>query len=323
MKICLVKTSSIGDISHSAFIPQLICKHIPNAVIYWYCDEKFTEIIKGNPYIEKIFPVLAKNANQNKWNFIKQLFQIRKKSTLEKYDIIIDLQGSFKSSLIAKALSCNKNLWGFKHTRDIFANKTYNYHSHIPLSANIYRRNFHLINDALKLNLQNDSLTKIINIPYIHTQVYNKSYNNPNSTRKHILIFPSSSKNEKNYDEKKYKELISKLKNYTVTLLYGSSAEKDICNEIAGNTGKIHIVGGYSLENVKGLLTKMDCIIGGDTGILHIASAIGVKNITLYGPTPSYRTSIHMAHSISLQGNGDVNKIPVQEILQSLKLLGI
>jgi len=318
MKICLVKTSSIGDISHSAFIPEMIKTQIPHAVIHWYCDQNFTDILQGNIFISKICTVFSKGANNSKWQFIKQLFQLKKQANQEQYDIVIDLQGSLKSSLIAKALCTNKHLWGFKHTRDLLANKLYPHHSHIPLSANIYRRNLQLINDALETQC---NLNKI-SIPYLYTK-YDATRNQNKFTRKHILIFPSSSNDNKNYSMKHYRDLIVKLKDYSITLLYGSIAEKDLCNEIAGNTGKIHIVGNFTLENIKGLLTKMDCVIGADTGILHMASALGVKNITLYGSTPAYRTSINLPHSVSLQGNGNVNKIPIREILQTLKFLNV
>ena len=324
MKICIIKTSSIGDIAHSAFLPEIIRSHIPHATIHWYCDKKFTDIIGENIFISKVFDVLSKGASKKKWQFVKQLIQLRKKGKEELYDVVIDLQGSLKSSIIAKALCVNNHLWGFKYTRDFLANKLYNYHSHTPLHTNVYRRNLQLINDSLEMQ---GSLGQVA-IPYLYTRrsqdITNVSQIKEKTTSKpHILIFPSSSTTTKNYSEKNWQELITYLNNYNVTLLYGNLQEKDLCNEIAKNRGKVHIVGNLSLENIKGLLTKMHCVIGADTGVLHMASALGIPNITLYGPTPSYRTWINSRHSIPLQGNGDVNKIPPREILQELAFLNI
>lgn len=324
MKICIVKTSSIGDIAHSAFLPEIIRTHIPHAIIHWYCDKNFTDILQENIFISKVIEVVSKGASNNKWQFVKQLIQLRKKGNEEKYDIVIDLQGSLKSSLMAKALCVNNHLWGFKNTRDSLANKLYNYHSHIPLHANIYRRNLQLINDSLEMQ---GSLGQV-SIPYLYSKKSEKIGNlsqikDKANSKPHILIFPSSSTQKKNYSEQNWQELISNMRNYNVTLLYGNLEEKDLCNEIARNRGTVHIVGNFTLENIKGLLTKMDCVIGADTGILHMASALGVPNITLYGPTPSYRTWMNAPFSIPLQGNGDVNSIPSREILQALILLNI
>ncbi len=324
MKICIVKTSSIGDISHSAFLPEIIRMHMPHAVIHWYCDKTFQDILQENTFITKVHTVISKGASNKKWQFFKQLMQIRRNAKDERYDIVIDLQGSFKSSLIAKALCVNNHLWGFKHTRDSFANKLYNYHSHIPLHTNIYRRNLQLVNDALEMQGRLCEVT----IPYLYTRTSGDIENlsqikEKTKSKPHILIFPSSSTEKKNYSEVNWQSLISDLNNYNVTLLYGNAQEKDLCNEIAKNRGRVHIVGNLTLENIKGLLTRMDCVIGADTGILHMASALGVPNITLYGPTPSYRTWINAPYSIPLQGNGNVNSIPAREILQSLIFLNI
>lgn len=324
MKICIVKTSSIGDIAHSAFLPEIIRMHMPHAVIHWYCDKNFQDILQENAFITKVHTVVSKGASNRKWQFVKQLMQLRKNAKEEKYDIVIDLQGSFKSSLIAKALCVNNHLWGFKHTRDSIASKLYNYYSHVPLHTNIYRRNLQLINDSLEMQ---GSLGQVT-IPYLYTRTLYDIENlsqikEKSSSKPHILIFPSSSTPTKNYSETNWQSLISDLNSYNVTLLYGNSQEKDLCNEIARNRGRVHIVGNLTLENIKGLLTRMDCVIGADTGILHMASALGIPNITLYGPTPAYRTWINAPYSIPLQGNGDVNSIPPREILQSLAFLNI
>ncbi len=314
MKICIVKVSSIGDISHTSFVPHLIKKYIPSAEIHWYCDQSFTDIITHNPFINKVYQVFSKGTKQNPVKFIKQLFIFRKIAKQEKYDVVIDFQGTFKSALISKALCTNNNLWGFKNTRDIIAHKLYKKSCNIPLQTNVYRRAVSIINNALNINAS----TSEIKIPFLFC---NKENQPPN---KSIVIFPSSSKLNKNYSVENYRKLLLEIhKNYNITLLYGSNAEKEMCKEISKGFDNINIVGNMQLDAVKNLISKTKCVIGGDTGILHIASALGVKNITLYGPTPAYRTSIHKKHSITIQGNGDVNKIPIKEIIKALNFLKI
>ena len=314
MKICIVKVSSIGDISHTSFIPYLIKKHIPSAEIHWFCDQNFTEIITSNPFIQKIYPVFSKGAKQGVFKFIKQFLTLKKTGKQEKYDVVIDFQGTFKSALISKSLCTNKNLWGFKNTRDIIADKLYKKHCNTPLQTNVYRRAISIINDALNI----DASISEIKIPFLFSKKERKAQ------EKSIVLFPSSSKLDKNYSVENYRKLLSEVhKNYNITLLYGNNPEKEICNEISKGFDNINIVGNLPLDGVKNLISQTKCVIGGDTGILHIASALGVKNITLYGPTPSYRTSIHKKHSITLQGNGDVNKIPIKEIIKALNFLKI
>jgi len=314
MKICIVKVSSIGDISHTSFTPYLIKKHIPSAEIHWFCDQNFTEIITSNPFIQKIHPVFSKGVKQGVFKFIKQFLTLKKTAKQEKYDVIIDFQGTFKSALISKALCTNKNLWGFKYTRDIIANKLYKKHCKTTLQTNVYRRAISMINNALNIST---SISEI-KTPFLFCKQGNKT------EEKSVVLFPSSSKSNKNYSVENYRKLLLEIhKNYIITLLYGNNSEKELCKEICNGFKNINIVGNLSLDMVKNLISQTRCVIGGDTGILHIASALDVKNITLYGPTPAYRTSIHKTHSITLQGNGDVNKIPLKEIIKALNFLKI
>ncbi len=311
MKIAIIKLSSIGDISHTAFIPYLVSKYIKNSEIHWFCDELFTDINDGIDCIHKIHPTISKNAKSKPVAFARQFLQLLNIAKKERFDVVIDFQGTFKSALIAKFLCTNQNLWGFLYTRDILAHKVYKKHCNIPLQSNVYQRAISIANEALNLKISH----KEIPIPFLQHKHLNQE--------RGIIIFPSSSHECKNYSIQNFQKLITKINNHKITLLFGSSSEELICKEIARDRKDIEIIGGLNLAKVKSVISTSKCVIGGDTGILHIASAMYVKNITLYGPTPSYRTSIHMPHSITLQGNGDVNKIPTKQIIEAINFLKI
>lgn len=312
IKIAIIKVSSIGDIAHTAHIPHIIKKNIKNAEIHWFCDETFTDILSHHQYIDFTHPVISKNAKNNKIGFIKQLFKL-KKQFKNQFDYTLDLQGTFKTALIGRFLCNNKNLWGFKYTRDKLAPMLYKQHCNTKLQTNIHQRVLELTNNALQI----DAKLSDVHLPFLSTpHTYDT---NPDG----ILIFPSSSRANKNYGMENFSKIIQNIHNHNITLLYGNKAEQKLCNEIQSNVNltqnkNINIVGGLSLNKVKNLIASHKCVIGGDTGILHIASALGVKNITLYGPTSSYRTNIHMPHSIALQGIGAVNTIPPQTVINSL-----
>lgn len=62
-----------------------------------------------------------------------------------------------------------------------------------------------------------------------------------------------------------------------------------------------------TLNEVKALLFKMDLIIGGDTGITHLAWALQKPSITLYGNTPMERFKLESPINVSLTGNSNAN----------------
>lgn len=62
-----------------------------------------------------------------------------------------------------------------------------------------------------------------------------------------------------------------------------------------------------TLNEVKALLFKMDLVIGGDTGITHLAWALQKPSITLYGNTPMERFKLESPINVSLTGNSNAN----------------
>lgn len=312
MKIAIVKVSSIGDIVHTSHIPQILKKYFPDCEIHWFCDETFIEILQNNIYIDKIHPVISKNLTKKKLSFLLQLFKLRHKFKDKIFDYVLDFQGTFKSALIAKAICRNENLWGYKETRDFVANKLYKKYCTAKLRMNVYYRAIEMIKQALQINATfNDIQIPLLGLSIQKLDILEK---------RDILIFPSSSKIEKNYGISHFVDVIHRFSNKKITLLYGSDVEFLLCTEIKTvcEGCDIKIIGDLGLSKVKTLISLHKCVIGVDTGILHMASALGVLNITLYGPTASYRTNIHKIHSVSLQGNGFTSDIPPKIIIQHL-----
>lgn len=315
MRIAIVKLSSIGDIAQTACISRILAIKCPHISVDWFCDQNFLEILEPHCDLENLYPVISKKPHKRIFKFISQFFKLKKIGEKSVYNAVLDLQGTFKSAMVASAISTNKNLWGFKHTRDFLAPKFYKRFFNSPLTENVYLRSINAVNQALGLKITMEDIA----VPFLHT--YSDDIL-PSVRVKSILVFPSSSVARKNYSIENWVNLIKMLPEYKITLLYGSVGEKILCEKIANGCGlKMEIVGNKKLGEIKMLLLQQDCIIGSDTGILHIASGLGIKNITLYGPTPQHRTSIFKEHSKALQGNGDVNKIPCLEIVKTLKLL--
>lgn len=313
MKICIVKLSSIGDIAHNAFVPSLIKENIPGCEIHWVCDKTFTDITQYNPFIGKTHTVVSKGAKRKPLSFITQLPKLWKLRKIEKFDFVIDLQGTFKSAIISRMLCYNSNLWGFKNTRDFVANKIYKKYCKVPLQTNVFERAIQMLKEALGIEVSRKS----IRTPFVYAN------ENPVKKRGDVLIFPSSSKVEKNYSVENFRRIVRSLRGYKITLLFGSATEKLICNLIARDFNNVSIIGNLSLSDVKSVILSHKWVVGGDTGILHIAAGLGVRNIILYGPTPAYRTSLHQSHSVALQGNGDVNKVPVNEVIKIIKFSNV
>lgn len=87
-------------------------------------------------------------------------------------------------------------------------------------------------------------------------------------------------------------------------------ADEDKANVLYGalkNQCDVLLLPKLTLNEVKALLFKMDLIIGGDTGITHLAWALQKPSITLYGNTPMERFKLESPINVSLTGNSNAN----------------
>ena len=103
MKIAIVKLSAIGDIIHAMIVLQFIKQHKPDIEIDWIVDESYKELLEFNPEINKVHTVNLKNAKKEKSLslFLKELRKLRR---LNQYDLVVDMQGLFKSAVVARII---------------------------------------------------------------------------------------------------------------------------------------------------------------------------------------------------------------------------
>ncbi|MEZ0327383.1 MAG: glycosyltransferase family 9 protein, partial [Fimbriimonas sp.] len=61
-------------------------------------------------------------------------------------------------------------------------------------------------------------------------------------------------------------------------------------------------------------------MIGADTGLMHMATAVGCPTVTIFGPTPAQKWGhTYGSNQVILAPEGDMSKVAPQTILEALK----
>ncbi|GHQ83253.1 lipopolysaccharide heptosyltransferase I [Helicobacter pylori] len=308
MKIAIVRLSALGDIIVSAVFLALIKERFTNAQIEWFVDERFSAILEHSPYIDKLHPIALKSALTT-FNPLK-IFKLFKSLRAYEYDIVIDMQGLIKSALITQMLKAPKKV-GFDYASARESLSAFFYSQKISIAYNepVLKRNFTLLSHALNLPKKEiseglSSRSKVFSYqdsPKIDALNLNK--NKPK-----ILFVLETSKINKTYPIERFKELALALENFQICLLWHASEDK--ATALYGalkNQRDVLLLPKLTLNEVKALLFKMDLIIGGDTGITHLAWALQKASITLYGNTPMERFKLESPINVSLTGNSNAN----------------
>ncbi|WP_154417501.1 lipopolysaccharide heptosyltransferase I [Helicobacter pylori] len=308
MKIAIVRLSALGDIIVSAVFLALIKERFTNAQIEWFVDERFSAILEHSPYIDKLHPIALKSTLTT-FNPLK-IFKLFKSLRAYEYDIVIDMQGLIKSALITQMLKAPKKV-GFDCTSAREGLSAFFYSQKVSIAYNepVLKRNFTLLSHALNLPKKEiseglSSRSKVFSYqdsPKIDALNLNK--NKPK-----ILFVLETSKINKTYPIERFKELALALENFQICLLWHASEDK--ANVLYGalkNQRDVLLLPKLTLNEVKALLFKVDLIIGGDTGITHLAWALQKPSITLYGNTPMERFKLESPINVSLTGNSNAN----------------
>jgi heptosyltransferase I len=309
MRIAIVKLSAIGDIVHAMIVLQFIKSKYPDLMIDWFVDAELKGVLENNPHINKIQTIRLKEAKKNKSLslFLNEMIKLRK---FKKYDLVIDMQNLIKSAFIARLIPSIKTIGLDKNSsREKLASIFYSHKFHIEHSSNVVRRNISIINNALLMQVSDKEL--ISKEPFLFFE-NNRKFNLFLSDIPNILLIPGASFNSKIYPAEKYAEFVNQMQG-NFFIVWGCQAERLIAEKIKSLSPKVVLVDKLNFNELKLFISKTNLVIGGDTGPVHMAWALGVASITIFGPTPGYRNTYqtninHIIESKSAVDPYNINK---------------
>jgi len=288
-KFLIVRLSSIGDVLHATPVARTLKENYPNCHITWIVSQTAAELLKHNPDIDELFiwsreefEKAAINLNISKviqsWQTLKKFFK------QHHFDIVLDIHGLFMSGIITR-LSQSKRRIGMSGTRELnrffmteLAPAIDNPHMikrylSVLQQLGIETTDYHL---TLPLPNQFDTFAKDFFARY-----------KINSQKKTLMINPRTSWPNKNWGNQHFASCIDLLDPEIQLIISGGPSDKKDVAEIIALTNKpiINIAGKMSLIEMAALLKNIDLLLTGDTGALHIATAVMTPTISLWGPT--------------------------------------
>jgi heptosyltransferase-1 len=295
MRILLIKMSSMGDIFHTFPAISDIKQHFPNAEIDWVVEDSFNEIVGWHPGVHKTIPIhlrrWIKVRNKNHWKEFKDWRKTLRQTT---YDYIIDAQGLLKSAVVAKCAK-GHGIDGYDKTsaREPITHWFYKRHHIVDKGQHAVERTRQLVAQALgytpdnKLNFGiNQNFTHIIKNP-----------------RKFVFIIGTSWVT-KLWATSEWQALtkIAIDAGYDVEIIWGSAEEQAIADQIINaNPKATRPEQRLSITTIAEKLVAAAGVVGLDTGFSHLAGALEIPTIALYGATSPVKVGLIGKHTHNLQ----------------------
>ena len=285
--ILLVKTSSLGDVVHNLPVVSDIRSAFPGAEIDWVVEEGFAAIPRLHPAVRHVLPVAIRRWRSQLWRrearhevsvFLQQL-------RARKYDAVIDTQGLLKSALIARAAHGMRFGLDWESAREPLApfyDRTFN----VPWRLHAVQRNRALAAHALGYVLPAQVSYGIHALPAKFSWLREARY---------AVLLQVTSAERKLWAQAHWIELGTYFSQSGIgcVLPWGSAAERERGERLAARSRGIIVPPALGLEEAAGLLAGAQAVIGVDTGLTHLAAALGVPTVGIYCATDPAATGLY------------------------------
>lgn len=280
MKVLLIKTSSLGDILHT--LPALTdaAHYMPEISFDWVVEQSFAEIPSWHRQVNRVIPIAWRNWRKNIFksshqNEIKQFYQ---KLRSESYDRIIDAQALVKSALIARMSRGVRYGLDFRSARESLATLFYQKRVTVEFKQHAILRMRQLF--ALCLDYPVPACEPDYGLnDYFSASTDHLSHQ--------ILFFHGTTRQDKEWPEPYWRRLAHYCveSGMTVLLPWGNETEKKRAERIAEKSAAIKVLPKSNLTDLARVLLAVRCVVAVDTGLGHLAAALNVPTVSLYGPT--------------------------------------
>jgi heptosyltransferase I len=309
MRIAIVKLSALGDIVHAMIVLQLIKKSNNEISIDWVVEEKFKELLDSHPHINQVHSVKLRSAKKKKSIFLlyKELKKFKK---LDSFDLVIDMQGLIKSALISKLIPSKQTIGFDKFSaRESIASSFYDKTFNCRYDKNVILRNIELLEFSLRGSFNKKQIDS--KNPYLYSKEHELNVTLSKS-KKNILLILGASNESKRYPAYKLGEM-TKLIDANFLVIWGNTQERNLASQIKEISPKIHICNNLSIGSLINLISEVDLVIGPDTGPTHMAWALNVPSIVLFGSTPGYRNTYQTPINRIIESKSNVDPLKIKK----------
>ncbi len=276
-QIGIIHLNQIGDLIFALPLLKALREYYPGAVIHSIIKPYLHELLDGCPWIDDV--IYRKKSMGDKIDVLKTLRRNR-------YDLLISLPRSEECQLLT-AFSRSTVRAGFTHPPWDFG---------LTIKETIEGHNS-WFNNAKLLKRLSVPITKN---DYVGLLYADDTIDDLGLPERYAVISPAASgrRMSKAWDQEKFADIIVHLskKHQISSILVGSPdnaaynavIERHVRDKTSGNASMlVNLSGRIGLKKLCGVLRKAALFVGIDSGVMHLASAVDVPVVALFGPTDS------------------------------------
>jgi lipopolysaccharide heptosyltransferase I len=300
--LLVVRPSSLGDVVHALALVSDVVRARPGTAIDWVAEPAFAELPALCPEVRNVVPFALRRWRQapldgQTW---RDIAVFRRAVRTTRYEVILDLQEQIKGGVIARTARGVRHGFDRASIREKAATWFDDVHHRIPRDAHFATRCRMLAAAAFGYPLEGP--------PRWHLAPPKDVDGVPSG--RFVVVMHATSRAGKLWPEDRWRALIGGLAQagFATLLPWGNDAEHERSRRLARSSERTHVPPRQSLAVLASLLANANLAIGVDTGLTHLAAALGTPTIALFTETDPAGAGVALAgpHARDLGGCGHV-----------------
>jgi heptosyltransferase-1 len=315
-RLLLVRLSAMGDVIHTLPAAQTLRAAFPDATIGWLIEQRWAELLcapgtplRGPRSAQRPLVDWVHTVNLVGWR--KSLFSLPTLQNIARvwndirsahYDVAVDLQGAMRSAILAR-WSGARVVYGAAEPRESPASLWYTRQA-ITRGRHVIEQNLSLA-EAVR---ESETVAQKMKTPRVEfpRDPAAESRIGQRLAEKNIsdfaLLNPGAGWGAKRWPAERYGQVARQLASLGLrTVLNYGPGEQDLAQATQSASGGTAESMNCTITELIALTRRARLFIGGDTGPLHLAAALGVPVVAIFGPTDPARNGPYATRAIVLR----------------------
>lgn len=274
--ILFIKTSSLGDVVHHLPVIADLRRHMPAARVAWVVEEAFAPLVRLHPGVDEVIPVAWRRwrhslAHSAAWREIGAFVgHIRER----RYDAVVDTQGLARTAAMAALARGRRHGYDRASVREPLAALAYDVRHGVARDLHAIARNRALAGLALGYEAAGPpdyglDRARLAGAP---------------GARPYAVLLHATARPGKEWPEEQWTALGRALagRGFDLVLPWGNAQEHARSQRLAAGLSVARVPDRRPLDEVARLIAGASLVIGVDTGLLHVAAALGVPLVGIF-----------------------------------------